>query len=319
MHPMIQRIFTAAPILALVLALAWWFAERTLDPGRRDARVAAELVDAASAAAPAPDTAAVVETARDREIFAQKMAWARAERLDTLPLGEIIARLGRSFVGTKYTPQTLEVDGPERLVVNLRELDCVTFVESTLAMARLIRDGRFDDYDGYKRELVRIRYRNGAIAGYPSRLHYFSDWIANGEAKGLVRNVTREIGGVRDEEPVDFMSTHRDAYRQLGDPAAFDAIRRVEAEISARPRYYIPEDRIAAAAPRVRNGDIIAATSTVKGLDVAHTGIALWMDGRLHLLHAPLVGKAVEVSTLPLAERIIGIAGQDGIMVARPS
>ncbi len=66
------------------------------------------------------------------------------------------------------------------------------------------------------------------------------------------------------------------------------------------------------------DGDIIAATSTVAGLDIAHTGIALWRDGRLHLLHAPLAGGVVQISEVPLAERIQRIDGQDGVMVARP-
>ena len=80
----------------------------------------------------------------------------------------------------------------------------------------------------------------------------------------------------------------------------------------------MPEARIAAVADRIRDGDVIAATSTVAGLDVAHTGLALHVDGRLHLLHAPLVGDSVEVSELPLADRILRIEAQDGIMVARP-
>jgi hypothetical protein len=69
---------------------------------------------------------------------------------------------------------------------------------------------------------------------------------------------------------------------------------------------------------RIQDGDIIAATSTLAGLDIAHTGIALWRDGRLHLLHAPLAGGVVQISEMPLAERIQRIDGQDGVMVARP-
>jgi hypothetical protein len=79
----------------------------------------------------------------------------------------------------------------------------------------------------------------------------------------------------------------------------------------------VPASAIGDAAPGIRDGDIIAATSTVAGLDVAHTGLALWIDGRLHLLHAPLVGRSVEISERSLAERIASIGGQDGIMVAR--
>ena len=313
---MTRAIVGIAPILGLIFILVWWVGQRALDPERRPVAVAAEP-GAAPSTTPAPLD--VVDSEQDRIIFREKMEWARAERLDTLPIGEIVARLALTFVGTTYTPGTLEVEGPERLVVNLREFDCVTLVESTLAMARLIREGRFDDYDGFTRELSRIRYRGGVIDGYASRLHYFSDWIADGESKGIVRDVTRELGGILDTGVVDFMSTHPEAYRQLADAANLEAIRAVEAELNRRLRHYIPERAIEGAARGIRNGDIIAATSSLPGLDVAHTGFALWLDGRLHLLHAPLVGKTVEISELPLAERIRRIEGQDGIMVARPS
>jgi hypothetical protein len=149
-------------------------------------------------------------------------------------------------------------------------------------------------------------------------LHYFSDWIADNARRGLVTDLGAELGGIRDAERVDFMSTHPDAYRQLSDAGNLERARESESLLTAAGRTYVPEDRIAGIAPEIRNGDIIAATSTVPGLDVAHTGLALWVDGALHLLHAPLVGDSVEISTMPLAERIQSIAGQDGILVARP-
>jgi hypothetical protein len=124
---------------------------------------------------------------------------------------------------------------------------------------------------------------------------------------------------VRDDEPVNFMSTHPDAYRQLSeDPANVGRIRETETALTTAGRTYVPEDRIASVADRIQEGDIIAATSTVAGLDVAHTGLAVRVDGALHLLHAPLVGDSVEISTVPLADRILSIEGQDGILVARP-
>jgi len=255
-------------------------------------------------------------TRRDVEIFNETMAWARAERLDTLPIGEIMVLIGRRFVGAPYRPGLLEVPGPERLVVNLREYDCVTYVETMLALARVIRAGD-DDFESFQRELARIRYRGGVIDGYPSRLHYFSEWISDNEAKGIVQDITRELGGVADTEPIDFMSRNAGSYPKLAAPANLEAIRETERRLSTRTRYVIPEDRIADVAPRIQNGDIIAATSSTRGLDIAHTGLAIWIDGRLHLMHAPLVGKTVEISELPLAERIQRIEGQDGIMVAR--
>jgi hypothetical protein len=253
----------------------------------------------------------------DSLIFAEKIRWAQTQRLDTLELGDAIVALGRSFLGTRYTPGTLEVPGSERLVVNLRELDCVTFIENVLAIVRTLRSGK-SDYASFQRELLRIRYRGGVLSGYPSRLHYFSEWIADNEAKGVVRDISAALGGRVDPDSITFMTHHRDAYRQLADTATFIEIARLETTLTGRQRHYIPEGEIDAAASRIRNGDVIAATSTLDGLDVAHTGIAIWVQGRLHLMHAPLVGSAVEISERPLAERIRGIATQDGVMVARP-
>jgi hypothetical protein len=252
----------------------------------------------------------------DSAIVEQKLAWARAQRVDTLPIGKAIAAFGRTFVGTKYTPGTLEAPGPERLVINLRELDCVTFVENMIALARTLRAQ--GHYPEFKRELTRIRYRDGKLNGYPSRLHYFSEWIANNDAKGVVRNVSRTIGGKPDPESIDFMTKHRKSYRQLVDDKVFRDISVMEKRVSAQPRWFIPESELASKAAQIQDGDVIGATSTLPGLDIAHTGLALWVNGKLHLMHAPLVGKAVEISEVPLANRIISIAAQDGIMVARP-
>jgi len=253
----------------------------------------------------------------DRRIFDEKMELARTERLDTLPIGAIIVRLGESFLGTKYTPGTLEAEGPEHLVINLEELDCVTYVENVLALARIVR-ARQPTWEAYVRELERIRYRGGELNGYPSRLHYFSEWISDNERLGLVRNVTRDIGGVPLAERIDFMTTHRESYRQLADSATFEAIRDIETRLSGQERWYIPESSLAAAMPRIQNGDLIGATSSIEGLDIAHTGIAVVREDGVYLMHAPLVGEDVQMSETTLDQRIARIEGQDGIMVARP-
>lgn len=261
----------------------------------------------------------------DWRVLDTKVRWAVAERLDTLPIGTAIARLGETFVGMTYTPGTLEAPGAERIVINLREFDCVTFIENMLAMTRLIRhdgQGLLADRPAaearYARYLEEIRYRGGRLDGYPSRLHYFSEWLSDNAARGRLRLLARELGGVEDPEPLSFMTAHPSAYRQMADPGVPEAIRTMESRLNAGPkRWYLPENRIAEAADGIQDGDLIAATSTLPGLDVAHTGIALWRNGRLHLLHAPLVGKSVEISLLPLAQRIVELKTQDGIMVGR--
>ena len=264
-------------------------------------------------------------TRQDLDVLRQMVGWAWSQRIDTLPIGQRLARIGEAFVGATYLPQTLDPPGPERLVVTLRAFDCVTYIESMLVLAHFVRDAPRDILDRqeqamelYQELLTRIRYRGGQLAGYPSRLHYFSEWLRDNERKGLVELVTEELGGDVDPEPISFMTSHRDAYRQLEDADVYTDIARIETTLSSTRRHYIPQERLERVVDRIRTGDIIAATSTLAGLDVAHTGIALWKDGEVRLMHAPLVGSSVEISDSPLAERLRGIATQDGVMVARP-
>ncbi len=285
-------------------------------------------VSPSAALIPAPlDTVAGTRwTEADWTILQEKVRWAIDAGLDTLELGEGLARLGLTFVGAPYTPQTLEAPGPEALVVNLREFDCVTFVENVLALTWFIRnDGSAALTDQvramrrYEEYLTALRYRGATLSGYPSRLHYFSEWLSDNERRGLVASRAAELGAETDAEPIDFMSTHPAAYRQLAAPDVLGAILDTERRLDeAGPRRFVPQARIADVSERIGTGDVIAATSAVPGLDIAHTGIAVRRDGRLHLLHAPLVGDAVQLSETTLAERVRGISGQDGIMVAAP-
>jgi hypothetical protein len=285
------------------------------------------------AAAVAPITTAAqtrragIWNQRDIERFESKVRWGVRERLDTLPLGEAIARVGLSFVGTPYQAQSLEQPGPERVVVNLRGLDCVTFVETVLALTRIIRhDGAalLKDRAGararYERYLRELRYRGGVVDGYASRLHYFTEWLLEGERSGRLRLLTGELGGIPTWQVIDFMSTHRASYPALRDGAQL--LRVVEAEralSAAGPFATLPKGWITELVAReIRSGDIIAATAAIPGLDVVHTGFGIWRNGALHLLHAPLAGGNVEVSERPLAERLLRIRRQSGIAVARP-
>jgi hypothetical protein len=264
-------------------------------------------------------------TRQDWEVLRATVAGAWQSRIDTLPIGKRIARIGETFVGSPYLPQTLDPPGPERLVINLRAMDCVTFVENMLALAHLVREAPRDVLNRpedamrlYQGMIERIRYRDGRLAGYPSRLHYFSEWLGDNGRRGVLEVVTDDLGGIVDAEPISFMTGHRDAYRQLASNDDFAEIGRIEGRLNGAPRYYIPKDRVAGMMERLQEGDILALTSTLSGLDVAHTGIAVWKDGAVHLLNAPLVGKSVEISEKNIADRLAGIRTQDGLMVGRP-
>ncbi len=255
---------------------------------------------------------------KDIEICNSKFDLAVDKNLSEKPLNQIIVEIGSSFIGTEYVAQTLEKDGEEQLVINFSGLDCTTFLETTLALSRIIRAGRLD-FENYKNELIFIRYREGKIDLYPSRLHYFSDWIYDNTIKGIVKDVTQEIGGEEISFKVNYMSIHPESYKHLiENPEFIPAIKKQEEEISKRTYYYIPKTKVKSVENKIDNGDLIAITSSVKGLDINHVGFAIKMEsGRIHLLHAPQVGANVQITPEPLDEYLIKIKRHTGIIVLR--
>jgi hypothetical protein len=255
---------------------------------------------------------------RDREIFREKIALAARSNLEEKPLGECVAAIGRSFLGTPYEAHTLEEAGEEHLVVNLRSLDCTTFMENSLVLARCVKQCRVT-FDDFREELQLVRYRDGKIEGYPSRLHYFVDWVADNERKGILHDITRSLGGVATPKKINFMSTHRESYPQLGHAEYLEAVRGVEEAITSRGFFVLPAARVRAAMQKVQSGDIIGTATTVEGLDVSHTGIAVRQGTIVKFLHAPLSGGAVTLSEADLAEYVAGHKGMSGLVIARPA
>ncbi|MEW5844423.1 MAG: N-acetylmuramoyl-L-alanine amidase-like domain-containing protein [Bacteroidota bacterium] len=260
-----------------------------------------------------------IYTQADVDVCKSKFELAVEKNLSKLPINEVIIAIAKSFIGTDYAPNTLEKDEKENLVIHLTGLDCYTFLESSLVLARCIKEGK-TSFQDYENELTKIRYRNGKIDGYPSRLHYFSDWIYDMNKRGIGKDITKEIGGVPYNEKIDFMTTHVNSYKQFkNNPKFVEEIAKIEKQISSRKYYYIPQDKIADVENKIESGDIIGITTNVPGLDIAHTGIAIRMDdGRIHLLHAPNVGYKVQITEKPLADYIKGNKKQTGIMVLQP-
>lgn len=245
------------------------------------------------------------------------VATASAHNWSQQPIGQVAAKVGEQFLGLPYKAKTLEREGPEALVVDLGGFDCTTFVESSLALARTIKSGK-PSSAGFESELQHLRYRDGRIDGYPSRLHYFSDWLYDAGRRGLVQDLTGSLGGVTSDKRIDFMSRHTGAYPQLAFAPYVQAMATIERAISARPAHYLPGASLPAAEVRLQPGDIIAFTTDVPGLDVSHVGLAVrGPAGRIHLMHAPTIGKVVEITTKPLTE-LVGTSSKTGIMVARP-
>jgi hypothetical protein len=235
----------------------------------------------------------------------------------SLPIGDVIGEVGKSFIDTDYVAGTLDKNMSESLVINLTGLDCVTFVENCLVFARCIKQGK-TTFDDYKAELKKIRYREGQIDGYASRLHYFCDWIWDNESKGIVKNITADIGGVAYNKNIDFMSTHTKSYKQLSNSTELEGIKAAEDAINSRYYYYIPTKDISKSYDQMQTGDIIATTTSIGGLDVTHTGYVYKDGSGTYFMHASSKSKKVIISPEELQEYVAGDSKKTGIMVARP-
>jgi hypothetical protein len=261
---------------------------------------------------------AQVYTKQDIKICVEKFQLVIDKNLTNKPIGDVMVAIGNSFIGSLYKAHTLEAAQPETLVVNLRDFDCTTYVECCLALARAAKM-KHPTVKKFMEQLQYERYRNGKIDGYPSRLHYFSDWIYDGQKKGIVKNITKSLGGIPYKKKIDFMTTHRSAYTQLKNDKFYKNIGEIEKELNKRKLYYIPKDSVAEIENKLKNGDIVAFTTNISGLDVSHVAMIIKLNnGETRILEAPDVGLRVKMSYVPLSEYLMNNKNQTGIIVARP-
>lgn len=255
------------------------------------------------------------QTVEDKAVFNRYMETMRSKR--QLSTDKLMVEAARFFLGAPYVAGTLEEE-PERLVVNLRELDCMTLVETTTALVRTLRTEN-PSYETFCLNLQEARYRDGSIGDYTDRLHYTTDWMYENQRKGRLKDVTGEIGGKPLDLQLSFMSTHPDSYKQMkGNPRRVAVMAAKEKEISARTHFYIPQDEINAHAGKIRNGDIVCFVTTVKGLDISHVGIICREGETLTFIHASTSKKKVIVNEGPLQEYVQRIKRNSGIMIVRP-
>ena len=234
-----------------------------------------------------------------------------------LPISELITKIGLSFLETPYIVASLENGLDEKMVIDLRELDCTTFVENCLALARTVKLGK-TDFESFVAELEKIRYRDGIRNKYPSRLHYFSEWISNNHQKGLISEMPN-LNGVKSDKTINYMSTHPAQYPVLKEhPELVPSIAIQEKALTAKGFQYFPKENIPNLYKHLQHGDIIALTSSIEGVDINHVGIILKKGKEFYLLHAPLSGKKVLVSDGPITDFLKPASKNNGIMIARP-
>lgn len=222
------------------------------------------------------------------------------------------------FLESPYVAHTLEVTDEEQLVINLREFDCVTYIETVIALANTIRSGQ-ENFEDFANHLCRLRYRGGNLDGYSSRLHYTSEWVYDNEQMGWLKNISGDLEGSMEKKQIDFMSNHRDAYRQLQtDDSMWQQIIRAEQEMNKRNGfYYIPKEKIHSVADRIPHMAMIGFTTRINGLDTTHTGFAFHEKGRLTFIHASSLQDKVVIDQQSLHDYCAGQSSCTGIIVAK--
>ena len=242
---------------------------------------------------------------------------------------------GRQFIGLPYVAHTLEEGDSEHLIVNLHEFDCTTFVETVAALSLCDSHGQrtFSDFCHW---LTSLRYRDGKLTDYTSRLHYFTWWGEDNERRDLVecvnqdtkqapayrRLITEKLFNTVQTVRLNYMTTHPELYKHLkAHPEYVETIREYELITSGKSYRYIPKKLVgghqSSTLGIIEDGDILAMITSKTGLDTSHLGIAVWQNGRLHMLNASSVYKKVVLDTQTLYKYQQKQSSQLGIRVFR--
>lgn len=232
--------------------------------------------------------------------------------IDSGKNGQIL-EVAQLFLDSVYVSKTLEIGCDSAPVINIRQLDCLTFIENAVALEK-----SHGNPDSFIHWISEIRYINGQPSGYTSRLHYFSEWILDNVKKGWVEDVTCSLGGETIQFNNDFMSKHPQYYPQLQqDSSLIQEIKTIESEVSKAQFCYIPKQRLIQIESNIMDGDILGLTTNIKGLDFAHNGFAVRKNNRVYMLHASSDFKRVMITMQPLSEYLKDMQHMTGIVVLR--
>jgi hypothetical protein len=235
---------------------------------------------------------------------------------NNLSYGDLIVEIGRFFLNVPYQAGTLEAQGREKLTVNVSGFDCTTFVETVLAIAECVVAGRISQTE-FRKNLKFIRYRQGEMDGYASRLHYFADWLRDNEKKKILKDISHRFDAEAQRKKINYITTHRALYPALKSQNEFQKMLVVEKSLSRKVFYIISKDNVGRQKTKIQQGDIIAFATNQENLDISHTGFALWQRGNLYLLHASSREGAVVISKRTLAAYLKSNKKLTGIIIAR--
>ncbi|MFB2920581.1 MULTISPECIES: N-acetylmuramoyl-L-alanine amidase-like domain-containing protein [Aerosakkonema] len=258
-----------------------------------------------------------VPQTQDGARFRRVMQYAQQQKLYDRPMGEILQAIGNQFLGAPYKANLLDRSNIETLVVTLDKFDCVLFVETVLAIARGVAVKDYT-YQSFTDNLINLRYRDGELHGYCSRLHYFSEWISDNQKRDNVTEIASRMGGIRLNKKLNYISSNRANYAPMAvDDLNYQCFVQAENKLADLSMNYIPISSIRRVYPQLQPGDIVAVATSIPGLDVTHTGLAYRnANGTMGIIHASPNG-TVRISR-DLQYYVGNIKNAIGIMVARP-
>lgn len=271
-------------------------------------------------AAPCPDEATATASTGTAIAAPVDVEYQQADSLEVLELlsdTELCRNIdyAHHFLGRPYVAYTLDGyyrDGArpedEHLVVNLREFDCLTLLETCNALAmtraqleaakadashseRASRNegtGGLDPWTLYCRNLESLRYFGGHEDGYLSRIHYLSMSAAEHLSRGTFEEVVLPESITKPRTTnICYMTQHPQSYYALkNNPDLIDPLAKLEQRYSGQKMRFLPQencglprqatDEAKADLSAIEDGDLLYIVTTKSGLDYSHQGFAYW-------------------------------------------
>jgi hypothetical protein len=204
---------------------------------------------------------------------------------DDRAIGSRIEVLSRHFLGRPYQTNPLigSADSAEVFTASIDRFDCVTYIETVVALARAAT------VDGFIEWLRKIRYESGRIQ-WDRRNHYMTLWIRNNAREAIIRRVS-------------MIAVTTVSIERLLNVVPGLAPKRISIRCVAKRA-------VSQCVGRLRSGDVISFVSTHKHLDVFHAGIIVRNGKRILMRHASRSQGAVveqELSEFLKANRMAGV------------
>ncbi|PXX61039.1 uncharacterized protein DUF1460 [Nocardia tenerifensis] len=259
-------------------------------------RTLARLLLALLVIAGATVTRAVAEPASVvvDEVTAQKIEALSALRAGApagQSKGEAIELLSRQFLGTPYGADMLvgSATEPERLVIDLRRVDCFTYLDYVEALTRSTNK------DQFVANLIDTRYTDGRV-DFSHRKHFFSDWA------NTPRIAATDITGALSTVAVT-VTKHLNAKADGG--TYLPGLPVVDRAVTFIPSAAVDDGVLGG----LRTGDYIGAYTDAAGLDVTHVGIFVMTPGGPVFRNASSLAANNKVVDSPFAEYVRSVPG----------